>query len=73
MLLGGFIVLAVGIVLGSVFDQIVGSYPHGTPQPLEDLAVVSLIISYIFGFAGVILIIYGFTSKDPPVHWNNNL
>jgi hypothetical protein len=74
MLLAGFIVLAISIALWGISAQIIGSsYSSSPPLASREFSVGSLIFSYLFGFAGFILIIYGFISKDPPIHWNNNL
>jgi uncharacterized membrane protein YedE/YeeE len=77
-LVAGIIVLAIGIALVLVSNQLyatfINTHPHGATNsnPFQ-LASFFLIIGYIFGFAGVIVLIYGAISPDPIVHWNNNL
>jgi hypothetical protein len=78
-LVAGIIVLAIGIALGSVGNQLVATFinlhPHGASNSLVqwDFAWALAIIGWLFGIAGVIVLIYGAISPDPPVHWNNNL
>lgn len=73
-LVAGFIVLAIGISLGLVADQIISSnLTHNLSLAVRDFAVSSLIIGYVLDFAGVILLIYGAILPDPPVHWDNDL
>ena len=73
-LLAGFIVLAVAIALGAIGDQIVASsLNQNVSHTLSEFAVASIILAYIIGLAGVVLIIYGAILPDPPVHYDNNL
>jgi hypothetical protein len=73
-LIAGFIVLAIAIALGVAGDQIAASsLNHNISHTLSEFAVTSIILAYIIGLAGIILIIYGAILPDPPVHWDNNL
>ena len=73
-LLAGTIVLAIAIAPGAIGDQIVASsLKQNVSHTLSEFAVASIILAYIIGLAGIILIIYGAILPDPPVHYDNNL
>ena len=79
-LIAGIVVLAIGITLGLLGNQLVvsviNSYPHGIPSNSRaswDFAWGLIIVGWLFGISGFILLIYGAISPDPPVHYSNNL
>lgn len=75
MLLAGFIVLVIAIAFTLEANQLVVSAinakPHNTNSALWDAYWAVLIIGYSLGFAGVITIIFGFITRNPPVQYNN--
>ena len=75
MLVVGFILLAIAIAVVLEANQIGYSVlmSHSSSHATNDFLVAAIFIFYLLGFVGAILVIYGFISKDPPVHWNNNL
>ena len=77
--IAGFIVLVIGIALALVAEHFlytfVNSHPNGAGNSvvLYDSYVASYIVGGLLALAGIIVFIYGFILRDPPVHWNNNL
>ena len=74
----GVVLLAIGITLGLVGNQLItffiSSHPNGAATRIQwDFAWASVIIGWLIGLAGLILIICGIISPAPPIHWNNNL
>ncbi len=75
-LIAGFIVLLIGIVLNLGAEQIMSSYPNGkslSSSASGSFAIASLIIGSLLAVSGIILLIYGAISPEPPIHYNNNL
>ncbi|HMK94119.1 MAG TPA: hypothetical protein VK536_01840 [Candidatus Limnocylindrales bacterium] len=70
--IAGIIVFAISFVLDAAFVY-AGPLGHNTSVPVRDLAVAALTVGILFWLAGLVLILMGIFSKDPPVHYDNNL
>ncbi len=64
----GGIVLAIGLVLQLIALSF--GYSIGL---IFKIVTASIIIGYLLILAGIIMLIYGATRPDPPVHYDNNL
>ena len=64
-------ILIIGIALGLEANQIIVSANFAYDVTMQNPYAL-LIIGYILDLSGVFLLVFGFKSKNPPVHQDNN-
>ncbi len=77
--IAGIVVLVIGIALllgaSKLYSTYFG-YPNYVPlnsSALGYFVATSVVVGILFVIAAIVLILYGWISPAPPVHWDNDL
>jgi hypothetical protein len=70
-LIAGFIVLAVGVAVALVSEEILYWHRFDASFGLQYSRILSgaVIFAFVLDFAGIVLVLYGAILPDPPVHY----